>query len=234
MVCSIFIASITASAWPRLTRVAGLHAMKAITLPGIGAVSRPASAACSPACAMGRPRDHRRARAANTPLARRAVDRQGRRRVAQRTSWRRRPARWPAGPALVADLQHGGAVVQALHQHHQRLARPAQVEAGGARRHAAASRRGGSRGRRLGTRASSASAGATTPAAATSGASGGWLNSTRALALDQRGVQVGGGKGAAATTRRRKATLVCRPTMWVSRSAASSRASACARSRPRR
>ena len=51
MVCSIFIASITASGWPCVTAWPGC-ARKAISLPGIGAVSRPPSATLSPACAM--------------------------------------------------------------------------------------------------------------------------------------------------------------------------------------
>ncbi len=50
MVCSIFIASITASAWPLLTWSPALTANDT-TLPGMGAVSLPVSAAASPAWA---------------------------------------------------------------------------------------------------------------------------------------------------------------------------------------
>ncbi len=50
MVCSIFIASITASICPLLTWSPALTA-KDSTLPGMGAVSRPTSACASPAWA---------------------------------------------------------------------------------------------------------------------------------------------------------------------------------------
>jgi hypothetical protein len=236
MVCSIFIASITASAWPRLTaspagqeghHLAGHRRGQAAGFAGMFAAVRQ----------RVHQRDQRSEPSGAKTLKRFAarVDRQGmalsvaQLHVVAVGAQRARLQR----PALAADLQRGGAVVQALHHHHQRLALQVQVEA-------------------------AASAAVQPPAVAAAPGVGTFLRGfvgqqpghhagggqlgrqrrlveqRRAFALDQRGVQVGGGKGRLPTTRRRKATLLCRPTMCVSRSAASSRASACARSRPRR
>ena len=50
MLCSIFMASITASTWPRVTASPTCTA-KDTTLPGMGALRRPPSACASPAWA---------------------------------------------------------------------------------------------------------------------------------------------------------------------------------------
>jgi hypothetical protein len=150
MVCSIFIASITASAWPRCTRSPG-WARKEITLPGIGAVSRPPSAAPVAGMRDGVEFLHqalpwpvntaKRSPCRYTVAVRRCPPRRRSCRPAPR-------ACWPEGPALAADLQHRGAVVQPVHQQRERLAGTCRLSAGAARRRAAASRRGVTRGRR--------------------------------------------------------------------------------------
>ena len=213
-------------------------ARKAITLPGIGAVRRPPSAG-----AVAGMRDAGRSRAisalpsgANTatcsPIG---IHRQ--RAAAARpasTSWRSPPsacaAQRPARRSPSVEPQR--AVVQRAAASPRGARRRHRGRSAASRRRAGASRRAATTGRRPRSAASCASACATTPAAAQSQRQRRLRRTApraRARSARCRGRPCANG-ARLCTTRRRKATLVCRPTMCVCASAASSRASACARS----